>query len=152
MNKTAIFPGSFDPITRGHVSVLNRALPLFDKIIVAIGINSTKQSMFPMEKRREWIEEIFKGNPKIEVAAYEGLTVELCKKYNAKFILRGLRSSVDFEYERSIAHMNKTMVNEIETIFILTEQEFAAINSSIVREIIKNGGDVRPFLPEQINI
>jgi pantetheine-phosphate adenylyltransferase len=152
MSKTAIFPGSFDPITRGHVSVLNRALPLFDKIILAIGINSTKQSMFPIEKRKEWIAEIFNGNPKIEVISYEGLTVDLCRKYNAKFILRGLRSSVDFEYERSIAHMNKTLVNDIETVFILTEQEYAAINSSIVREIIKNGGDVRPFLPEQIKL
>jgi pantetheine-phosphate adenylyltransferase len=132
--------------------VLNRALPLFDKIIVAIGVNSGKQAMFPMEKRMEWINEIFKDNSKIEVISYEGLTVDLCRKYDSKFILRGLRSSVDFEYERSIAHMNKTMVSDIETIFILTEQEYAAINSSIVREIIKNGGDVKQFLPESIRI
>jgi pantetheine-phosphate adenylyltransferase len=152
MSKVAVFPGSFDPITRGHVSVLNRALPLFDKIIVAIGVNSGKQSMFSKEQRLEWIQEIFKGNSKIEVITYEGLTVDLCKKYQSKFILRGLRSSVDFEYERSIAHMNKTMVSEIETIFILTEQEYSAINSSIVREIIKNGGDVKQFLPESIKL
>lgn len=152
MSKVVVFPGSFDPITRGHVSVLNRALPLFDKIIVAIGVNSGKQAMFPMEKRMEWIRGIFKGNPKIEVMSYEGLTVDLCRKYDSKFILRGLRSSVDFEYERSIAHMNKTMVSDIETIFILTEQEYSAINSTIVREIIKNGGDVKQFLPESIRI
>lgn len=152
MSKVAVFPGSFDPITRGHVSVLNRALPLFDKIIVAIGVNSGKQSMFSKEQRMEWIKEIYKGNSKIEVITYEGLTVDLCKKHQSKFILRGLRSSVDFEYERSIAHMNKTMVNDIETIFILTEQEYSAINSSIVREIIKNGGDVKAFLPESIKI
>jgi pantetheine-phosphate adenylyltransferase len=115
-------------------------------------VNSGKQAMFPMEKRMEWINEIFKDNSKIEVISYEGLTVDLCRKYDSKFILRGLRSSVDFEYERSIAHMNKTMVSDIETIFILTEQEYAAINSSIVREIIKNGGDVKQFLPESIRI
>lgn len=152
MSKIAIFPGSFDPITLGHVSVLDRALPLFDKIIVAIGINSGKNAMFTRDQRMEWIQTIYKGNPKIEVVSYEGLTVELCKKYDAHFILRGLRSSVDFEYERSIAHMNKTMVNDIETVFILTEQKYSAINSSIVREIIKNGGDVKQFLPESIKI
>lgn len=152
MSKIAVFPGSFDPITRGHVSVLNRALPLFDKIIVAIGVNSGKQSMFSKEQRMEWIKEIYKGNSKIDVIAYEGLTVDLCKKHQSKFILRGLRSSVDFEYEKSIAHMNKTMVNDIETIFILTEQEYSAINSSIVREIIKNGGGVKAFLPESIKL
>ena len=152
MSKVAVFPGSFDPITRGHVSVLNRALPLFDKIIVAIGVNSGKQSMFSKEQRMEWIKEIYKGNAKIEVITYEGLTVDLCKKHQAKFILRGLRSAVDFEYERSIAHMNKTMADDRETIFILTEQEYSAINSSIVREIIKNGGDVKAFLPESIKL
>lgn len=152
MSKIAIFPGSFDPITLGHVSVLDRALPLFDKIIVAIGINSGKNAMFTRDQRMEWIQTIYKGNPKIEVLSYEGLTVDLCKKHQSKFILRGLRSSLDFEYERSIAHMNKTMENDIETVFILTEQKYSAINSSIVREIIKNGGDVKQFLPESIKI
>src|SRR5690348_16572621 len=132
MSNVAIFPGSFDPITLGHVSVLDRALPLFDKIIIAIGINSGKNAMFTRDQRMEWIQEIYQGNAKIEVISYEGLTVDLCKKYDARFILRGLRSSVDLAYERSIAHMNKTMRNDIETVFILTEQKYSAINSSIV--------------------
>ena len=152
MSKVAVFPGSFDPITLGHVSVLNRALPLFDKIIVAIGGNSGKQSMLSQEQRMQWIKEIYIGNSKIEVITYESLTVDLCKKHESKFILRGLRSTIDFEYEKSIAQMNKTIVNDIETIFILTEQEYSAINSSIVREIIKNGGDVKAFLPESIKL
>ena len=152
MARIAVFPGSFDPLTRGHVSVIERALPMFDKIIIAIGVNSGKQAMFSKEDRKKWIKKIFNGQKKIEVAYYEGLTIDFCKKQKAKFILRGIRSTVDFEYERSIAHMNKTMAPEIETVFLLTAPEYAAINSSIVREIIKNGGDVRKFIPDQVKL
>ncbi len=150
MARVAVFPGSFDPITRGHVSVIERALPMFDKIIIAIGVNSGKQAMFSKEDRKKWIKKIFNGQKKIEVVYYEGLTIDFCKKQKAKFILRGLRSTLDFEYERSIAHMNKTMDPGIETVFLLTAPEYAAINSSIVREIIKNGGDVSEFVPDQV--
>lgn len=150
MKKIALFPGSFDPITKGHVAIIKRAIPLFDKLYVAIGINTSKNSMFTMEQRLGWIKEIFKNEPNVEVLSYEGLTIDLCKKLEAKFILRGLRSSVDFEYERSIAHMNKDMNAEIETIFILTDPQYAAVNSRIVREIIKSKGDVSMFLPEEV--
>lgn len=150
MKKIALFPGSFDPITKGHVAVIQRAIPLFDKLYVAIGVNTSKNSMFTMEQRLGWITEIFKNESKVEVLTYEGLTIDICKKLEAKFILRGLRSSVDFEYERSIAHMNKDMNAEIETIFMLTDPQYAAVNSRIVREIIKSNGDVSMFIPNEV--
>ena len=152
MKKTAIFPGSFDPITVGHESIIRRSIPLFDEIIVAIGINSTKDYQFPLEKREAWIKQVFANEPKINVISYSGLTIDLCKKVNAKYILRGLRTSADFEFERGIAQMNKAMMSDLETIFILTTPEFSAINSTVVRDIIQNGGDPTPFVPASINL
>ena len=152
MKKTAIFPGSFDPITVGHESIIRRSIPLFDEIIVAIGINSTKDYQFPLEKREAWIKQVFANEPKINVISYSGLTIDLCKKVNAKYILRGLRTSADFEFELGIAQMNKAMMSDLETIFILTTPEFSAINSTIVRDIIRNGGDASAFVPKGINL
>lgn len=145
--KIAVFPGSFDPFTVGHESVIKRALPLFDKIIIAIGENTAKQSFFPLEQRLKWIRMTFADVQAIEVDSYSGLTVDYCKRKDARFILRGLRTAVDFEYERTIAHTNKDVSQGIETVFLLTESSHSHINSSVVREIIKYGGDVSKFLP-----
>ncbi len=148
MDKIAIFPGSFDPITIGHFSLVNRALPLFDKIILAIGKNDSKSSMFSIEQRKYWLEKIFENESKITIEIYSGLTVDFCKKNNANFILRGLRTSSDFEFERSIGQSNKKLYPEIETIFMLTLPEHTFITSTIVRDIIKNGGNVSNFVPK----
>lgn len=152
MNKTAIFPGSFSPFTLGHRSVVDRALPLFEKIIIAIGINSEKNEYFSIEEREQWIKEIYKNNSKIEVQFYEGLTVDLCEKVGANYILRGLRDSHDFKYEKNIAQTNKKLNDRIETIFIITPPEISHISSTIVRDIIKNGGDVSQFLPKEVDL
>ena len=151
MRKIAVFPGSFDPVTKGHESIIKRALPLFDEIIVAIDVNSEKKYLFPLEQRKKWLEQIFSHEAIIRVETYEGLTVNFCKKINAGFILRGLRTSADFEFERAIAQMNKAMAGSIETIFIMGNPELSAINSTIVRDIIRNGGDASQFLPEGLN-
>lgn len=153
MNNIAVFPGSFDPITKGHESVIRRALPLFDKLYIAIGINSDKNNpLFPLEKRVNWIKKVFSNEPKIEVVTYSGLTVDFCKSVNARFILRGLRTSADFEYERAIAQTNRFLNNGIETVFMLTTPEYTPINSTIVREVIKYGGDASQFVPDGINL
>ena len=152
MKRIAIFPGSFDPITKGHENILRRALPLFDEIIVAIGKNSSKQNYFSLEQREKWIKQLFDNEPKVRVETYTGLTIEFCKKMNANYILRGLRTSADFEFEKSIAQNNKIMAPNIETIFILPIPELSAINSTIVRDIIRNGGDVSPFIPNGIDV
>jgi pantetheine-phosphate adenylyltransferase len=152
MENIALFPGSFDPFTIGHESVVRRALPLFDKIIVAIGYNSAKSGFFPLEKRIKWIEEIFKGEKKIEVQSYEGLTANFCRKVGAKYLLRGLRTAADFEYERAIAQMNNMLDNDIETVFLLTKPEHSPISSTIVREIIRHGGNASQFVPKQIDL
>jgi pantetheine-phosphate adenylyltransferase len=148
MERIAIFPGSFDPFTVGHESVVTRALPLFDKIIISIGYNSEKQQFFPIEKRIKWIKEAFHNNPKIEVETFGGLTVTYCKSKNAKFILRGLRTAADFEFERAIAQINKKMAPELESIFLLTTPEHTMITSTIVRDIIRHHGDAAQFLPK----
>jgi len=148
MERIAIFPGSFDPFTVGHESIVNRALPLFDKIVIAIGYNADKKSFFPIEKRIQWIKEAFDHNPKIEVETFDGLTVEYCKKKGAKFILRGLRTAADFEYERAIAQINKKMEDELESIFLLTTPEHTMITSTVVRDIIRHNGDASQFLPK----
>ncbi|HET6226031.1 MAG TPA: pantetheine-phosphate adenylyltransferase [Bacteroidia bacterium] len=150
--RIAIFPGSFDPITIGHEDILKRVLPLFDEVIVAIGKNSSKQSYFSLEQRKEWVEKVFKNQPKVKVDTYTGLTVSYCKKMKADFIVRGLRTSADFEFEKAIAQNNKMMVPEVETIFILPVPEFSAINSTIVRDIVRNGGDASRFVPKGINL
>lgn len=152
MEKTAVFPGSFDPFTVGHESVLNRALPIFDKIYVMLGVNDTKRYFFPVEKRKQMIEKVFEGNSKIVVEPFSGLTVDFCKQVKATHILRGLRTSADFEYERAIAQVNKQMYNNIETIFLLTLPEHTPVNSSIVRDILKHKGNVDRFIPKRLDI
>jgi len=150
--RIAIFPGSFDPITKGHENILRRALPLFDEIIIAIGKNSSKDNYFSLEQREKWIKQVFGKEPKVRVERYTGLTIHFCKKMKANYILRGLRTSADFEFEKSIAQNNKMMASEIETIFILPIPELSAINSTIVRDIVRNGGDAAPFVPKGINL
>ena len=152
MKKIAVFPGSFDPITIGHEDLIRRALPLFDKIIVSIGVNFSKKSMFSLKKRTEWLGKVFAGEKKVKITHYKGLTVDFCKKEGAHYILRGLRTSADFEFERIIAQMNKAMAPEIETVFMLSAPEFSAINSTVVREIIRYGGDVSPFIPKILDL
>lgn len=152
MEKIAVFPGSFDPITLGHVAVVNRAVPLFDEVIIAIGDNADKKHMFPVEQRKKWIEDIFKDEPKIKVEVYNGLTVEFCKKTGARFILRGLRTAADFEFERSIAQVNRQLAPEVDTMFILTEAKYTPVSSSIVRDIIRNGGDISEFVPKEVRL
>ena len=150
MKRIAVFPGSFDPITKGHESIIRRAIPLFDEIIIAIGENSEKKSFFPIEKRMEWIRAVFADVPVISVSRYAGLTVDFCKERNAGYILRGLRTSADFEFERSIGQINKNLNSSIETVFLLTTPEYSALNSSIVRDILRNGGNPAQFVPEAV--
>jgi pantetheine-phosphate adenylyltransferase len=150
MATICLFPGTFDPVTLGHVDIINRAIPLFDKIIVGIGKNTTKAPMFSPEQRLQWISELFKDQPKVEGAIYEGLTIDFCKKINANFILRGIRYVSDFEYEKTIADANRTMDRSIETIFLTGEPKYTSVASTIVRDIIRNGGDASHFLPELV--
>jgi len=147
----AAFPGSFDPFTLGHESIVLRALPLFDKVIIGIGSNTSKKVFFSAEQRLEMIQELFAGNPKIEIMYYDDLTIEFCKRVGAKYMLRGLRTSSDFEYEKVIAQVNQAMLPEVESLFMLTLPEHTAINSSVVREIMRYGGDVSRFVPKGIN-
>jgi pantetheine-phosphate adenylyltransferase len=152
MTKKALFPGSFDPFTIGHESVVRRALSLFDKIVIAIGENTKKPAYFPLDERKEWIRSVFKGDNRVEVTSYNGLTVDFCKNNDIGYILRGLRTSSDFEYERAIGQMNRAMNDTIETVFLLTEPEHTHVTSTIVRDVIMHGGDASIFLPEKINI
>lgn len=152
MKKVAVFPGSFDPITNGHVNIIEKTLPLFDNIIVGIGNNSEKKYLFSLDKRKSWIEELFAKEPKIKVIAYDGLTVKFCREHNSKYIIRGVRNAGDFEFEKSIAQLNKTMSSEIETVFFIPDPTFSFIASSIVREIIKNNGDIRKLVPSTVKI
>jgi pantetheine-phosphate adenylyltransferase len=147
MQRICLFPGTFDPITLGHVDIIDRAMPLFDKIIVGVGLNASKVPMFSAEQRVQWINEIYKNEPKVEGAVYEGLTVEFCKVINAQFILRGIRYVSDFEYEKTIADANRTMDKTIETVFLTGEPKYTSVASTIVRDIIRNGGNAEPFLP-----
>ncbi|MFM9986632.1 MAG: pantetheine-phosphate adenylyltransferase [Flavobacteriales bacterium] len=152
MKRIAVFPGSFDPITRGHENVVRRAAHLFDEIIVAIGHNSTKQAMFPIEKRTDWVTKTFADLATVSIEVYDGLTIDFCQKKGATFLLRGLRNGGDFEYERTIAHMNKALSNELETILVFTDPEFASVHSTVIREILRNKGDVSQFVPGVIDI
>lgn len=148
--KIALFPGSFDPITIAHVDILKRALPLFDRIVVGIGLNSAKQNFISAEKREEMVKTIFAANEKVDVQLYEGLTVDFCRKINAKYMVRGIRSSSDFEYERAIAQINQTMMPDVETILLLSKPEYSAISSTIVRDILRNKGDISYFVPKEV--
>lgn len=152
MSKIAVFPGSFDPVTRGHESVIIRALPLFDKIVVAIGENPEKSGYFPLEKRLEWLKMIFAGEPRIDIQIYSGLTIDFCMQTGADFILRGLRTAADFDFERGIGLMNRSMMPRLETVFLLSVPEYSALSSSIVRNIHRNGGDIRQFVPEGMKL
>lgn len=147
--KKAIFPGSFDPITNGHYDIIKRALPLFDEIVVAIGINADKKYMFTLEQRKKFIENAFKNEPKIKVITYKGLTIDLCKKEQANFILRGLRNPADFEFEKAIAHTNRSL-SKIETVFLLTAAKTSYISSSIVRDVLRNGGEIQKLVPQSV--
>jgi pantetheine-phosphate adenylyltransferase len=149
--KKAIFPGSFDPITLGHFDIIKRGISLFDEVVVAIGINAEKKYMFPLEKRILFIENAFKNEPKVRVISYEGLTIDLCKKEKAQFILRGLRNPADFEFEKAIAHTNRKL-SKIETVFLLTASQTSYISSSIVRDVIRNGGDYTVLVPSSVII
>jgi len=151
-DKIAVFPGSFDPFTVGHESIVLRAIDLFDKIIIGIGSNTSKKTFFSAEQRSEMIRELFAGNTKVEVMYYDDLTTDFCKRVGAKYMLRGLRTSSDFEYEKVIAQVNQVMLPEVESLFMLTLPEHAAINSSVVREIMRYGGDVSKFVPKAINL
>lgn len=150
LQRICLFPGTFDPVTLGHVDIINRALPLFDKIVVGIGVNSAKNPMFSAEQRMAWFKEIYKDESKVESTAFEGLTVNFCKTIGAKFILRGIRFVSDFEYEKSIADANRTMDKNIETVFLTGEPKYTSVASTIVRDILKNGGDASPFLPNAV--
>jgi pantetheine-phosphate adenylyltransferase len=152
MSRIALFPGSFDPITIGHYDVITRALPLFDKIVIGVGQNALKQYMFPLEQRMQWIQQAFARESKIEVAAYEGLTVNYCKAIGAKFMLRGLRNPADFEFEKGVAQANKRMAPELESVFLLTSAGYSSISSSIVRDIMRNQGDYTLFVPESVRV
>jgi pantetheine-phosphate adenylyltransferase len=152
MKRIAIFPGSFDPITKGHESVVLRALPLYDEIIVAIGENTSKKEYFSLEQRLDWIRKTFENNPKVKVDSFSSLLVDYCKEKGAKYVVRGLRNSIDFQYERNIALINQELYSDLETIFMLTKPEDTAISSSFVREILSFGGDVTKFIPSSIQI
>lgn len=152
MTNVALFPGSFDPFTIGHESIVYRSIDLFDKIYIGVGHNDNKKTYFSLETRVEMIRDVFNNHPKIEVTPYSNLTIDLCRRIGARFILRGLRTSADFEYERAIAQVNKAMMPDIETVFILALPEHTAINSSIVREIIRYGGDASKFMPASVNL
>lgn len=149
--KRAIFPGSFDPITKGHYDIIERGVTLFDEIIVAIGINSSKKYMFSIDERKRFIEDAFKNEPKVKVISYEGLTVDFCKEIDVKFILRGLRNPADFEFEKAIAHTNRDLA-PIETVFLLTTASTSYISSSIVREVIRFNGDYTKLVPDSVRV
>jgi pantetheine-phosphate adenylyltransferase len=149
--KRAVFPGSFDPITNGHVDIIDRGLTLFDEIILAIGVNANKKYMFTLEQRKTFLEETYKNNPKIKVDTFQGLTVDYCKKNNVEFILRGLRNPADFEFEKAIAHTNRRL-EAIETVFLLTSSGKSFISSSIVRDVIRNNGDYTVLVPASVRV
>lgn len=147
--KIALFPGSFDPVTKAHVDILKRSLPLFDKVVIGIGLNSTKAAYLSLEKRKEILRAVFANEPKVEVQTYEGLTVDFCKKINAHYMIRGIRTVSDFEYEKAIAQMNHALAPDVESIFIVSKPGYSSISSTIVRDIMRNNGDVSQFIPKE---
>ncbi len=150
--RTAVFPGSFDPITLGHEDIVKRALPMFDQLIVAVGENANKNYRFPLEQRIAWLRACFKDEPKIKVDAYSGLTVNYCLEQNAQFILRGLRNPADFEFEKAVAQTNRKLTAQVETVFLLTASGLSSISSSIVRDVLRNGGDYTKFVPKAVRL
>jgi pantetheine-phosphate adenylyltransferase len=148
--RIALFPGTFDPITFGHIDIIERALPMFDKLYIGIGLNSNKAPMFSDKQRKQWLQEIFKDEPKIKAVVYEGLTVECCKKVKANYIVRGIRYVNDFEYEKAIADMNRSLDENIETVFLTCLPKYTSVASTLVRDVIKNGGDVSQFVPDVV--
>jgi pantetheine-phosphate adenylyltransferase len=150
MKRIALFPGTFDPITIGHLDIIQRALPLFDKLIIGIGRNANKTAMFSEELRLEWVREIYKDEPKVAGLIYEGLTVACCQRAGANFIIRGIRYVNDFEYEKAIADMNRSLDNNIETVFLTCLPQYTSVASTLVRDVIRNGGDVTQFLPDVV--
>jgi len=150
MNRICLFPGTFDPVTLGHKDIIDRALPLFDKLVIGIGRNINKKPMFSERQRLKWLREMYAGNPKVEALAYDGLTVDCCNKVGAHFILRGIRYVNDFEYEKAIADMNRSIDQRIETIFLTCLPQFTSVASTLVRDVLRNGGDVSQFLPEVV--
>jgi pantetheine-phosphate adenylyltransferase len=149
--KICLFPGTFDPVTLGHTDIIDRALPLFDKVVVGIGRNMNKEPMFSEQQRVDWLNEIYADNDKVEAIVYEGLTVDCCEEIGAKFILRGIRYVNDFEYEKAIADMNRSLAHNIETIFLTCLPQFTSVASTLVRDVLRNGGDVANFLPKAVN-
>lgn len=152
MFKRAVFPGSFDPITKGHEDIIKRAIPVFDEIIIAIGQNIEKKNLFNLDDRIKWINQTFADCPTVKVEFYSGLTVDFCRKVDANYILRGLRTSADFEFERTVGQVNKKLYPQIETVFLLSAPEYTSMNSSIVRDVYKNGGNVSVFIPSAIKL
>ena len=148
--RIALFPGTFDPITLGHLDIIDRALPLFDKVIVGIGRNANKKPMFTEEQRLQWVQDCYRDNPKVSAVAYEGLTVVCCENVGARFILRGIRYVSDFEYEKAIADMNRSLDGHVETIFLTCSPQYTSVASTLVRDVLRNGGDVRQFLPAEV--
>ena len=151
MQRIALFPGTFDPLTIGHLDIINRAIPLFDKLIIGIGRNVNKVPMFSEELRLSWVRELFRDNPAIDAIVYEGLTVECCKQVNANFIVRGIRYVNDFEYEKAIADMNRSLDHQIETVFLTCLPQYTSVASTLVRDVIRHGGDATQFLPEVVS-
>lgn len=150
MQRICLFPGTFDPVTFGHIDIVQRALPLFDRLFIGIGVNANKAPMFTAEQRSGWFAEIFRDEPKVDVIIYEGLTVDCCKKIAANYILRGIRYVSDFEYEKAIADMNRSLDGEVETIFLTCLPEFTSVASTLVRDVIRNGGDATQFVPPAV--
>lgn len=150
--KVAVFPGSFDPLTNGHEAIIKRSLPLFDKIVLAIGENSSKNYMFSLEQRKQALNSCFRDWNKVEVDSYIGLTIKYCESIGAQYIIRGLRIAADFEYERNIALMNRELNSKVETLFLISEPQYSALSSTVVRDIHRNGGDISPFVPEGFKI
>ncbi len=148
--RICLFPGTFDPVTFGHINIVERALPLFDKFYIGIGVNANKEPMFSAEQRKDWFNEIFKNQPKVDVIVYEGLTVDCCKKINANYVLRGIRYVNDFEYEKAIADMNRTLDENVETFFLTCLPQYTSVASTLVRDVIRNGGNVSQFVPEVV--
>ncbi len=150
--KIAVIPGSYDPITFGHIDIIRRALPLFDEVIVAIGINSQKKNLFSLDERIRWIQEIFKDEPKVKVDHFEGLTLHYCQKMKAKYLVRGIRNATDFDYERTISQIHNTIATDLETLFFIAKPELSHISSTIVRELILGGGDISAFVPDLVSV